>query len=159
MSNTWDCDVVVVLSSRSQKNILKQVSGNSRTTSMTVGGQSYEMMQFDGVGLCACGVSSSTQSNARIAKLVKIDKYFKYEKVILVSPNYKEAKAKRAHVGVKDSWYFVYDNQALMDLLKIKYDELSSESKKLMDKLIPPTPPRETKHPLLDRSLLKTGGL
>lgn len=148
MAKRWDCDAVIIVASRSQKSALKKVSGSERMVPVTIGGQSYELMQFDGVGLCYCGVSSSTQAKARIAKLAKIDKYFEYNKVILVNPNYTERQAKRSRVGVKDSWYFVDDKQVLLDVLQIDYDLLERRVKKIVDKIIPvPPPPQAIAHP------------
>ena len=143
MSKKWDCDAVVIVASRSQQSAMKRLSGSSRAAPVTVGGQSYDILQFEGVGLCFCGVSSNPQPTTRIAKLAKIDKYFDYNKVILVNPNYKESQAKRARVGVKDSWYFVEDKQSFLDVFHIDYDLLDRKGKKLVDKMIPipPAPP------------------
>jgi len=151
MTTKWDCNAVIIVGSRAGKIALKKICGESRTTPLTVGGQSYEMMQSDSIGLCFCGVSSSTQPKTRIAKLAKLDKYFDYEQVIVVNPPYSESDAKRARVGVKPSWYFVDDKQALIDILKIKYDGLSEAERNKMDKLllklIPPPPPQRVAPP------------
>lgn len=137
----WDCDAVIILSSRSQKTALKKISGSDRAAPITVGGQSYDMLQLEGVGLCFCCVSSNSQYKIRIAKLAKLEKYFDYNKIILINPNYTELQVKRAKVGLKDSWYFVEDKQSLIDVLHLKYDDMDDANKKIVDKLIPPPPP------------------
>lgn len=147
MSKKWECEAVIVVGSRGAKTKLKRIWGSTGSNSITLGGQSYEMLQVDGVGLCCCGVSSSAQAKTRIAKLSKIGKHFEYQKVIIIDPPYTSAQAKRAKVGVGHSWYFVKDKQALIDLLKIKYDDLEENNQKLVDGLIAPPPPPQVQAP------------
>ncbi len=135
-----DCSVVIVVGSKKHKTMIKGMAEASKRSPITVGGDSYDMMDFKDVGLCFCAISSNTQANARIAKLRKIGKYFNYEKVIVVDPPYTETAAKNARVGVMESWYFVKEKQALLDLLKVDYERLGANTKKALDKLEAPPP-------------------
>jgi hypothetical protein len=155
MSKRWECEAVIIVGSRGAKTKLKRIWGSSGTNSITLGGQSYEMLQVDGIGLCCCGVSSSAQAKTRIAKLSKIGKHFDYQKVIVIDPPYTIAQARRAKVGVEHSWYFIKDKQALIDLLKIKYEDLDEADRKRVDSLIaPPPPPPQAQAPPPDREIV-----
>lgn len=141
-SNLWECEAVIVANSPQQKRIVNQICGNGRTAPITIGGKSYDTLQFEPLGLCFCTCSSETGKNARIARLAKIDRYFSYGKLILLNPPYREATCKRLGVEPKNSWYFVRDKDAFCQLMRLNYSDLPQEKKELLDQLITNPPYR-----------------